>query len=220
MGFNQRISERVKIASDAYIGDNVTIYGPAIIESGAVIEDNCIIGKHSTKEIESFRLAVLNNEIPYNPDLYVKQKTIIGKGCYIGYGSTIFSGAELSNGVELEEYVRVGANTIIGEKTRLMYRALVYNRVKIGNECRISGFICNETVLHNKVSFFGKTVHKYKSYLTTSKSTDSPVLKDGVTVGFGAIIVGAVLINKDAYIAAGCIITKDVPESNQIFGIY
>jgi len=217
---SQRISERARIAADAYIGDNVTIYGPAIIQSGAVIEDNCIIGKHSTEEIESFRLAVLNNEIAHNPDLYVKQETIIGKGCYIGYGSTIFSGAELSNGVELEEYGRVGANTIIGENTRLMYRALVYNRVRIGNECRISGFICNETVLHNRVSFYGKAVHKYRSYSTTSRSSDSPVLKDGVIVGFDAIIIGGVLINRNAYIAAGCIITRDVPESKRIFGIY
>ena len=146
-------------------------------------------------------------------------KTIIGKDCYIGYGSNIFSGAKLNPGVEVEEYVRIGANSNIGMKTRIMYRALIYNRVTIGKSCKISGFICNETVLYDNVDFFGKTVHKYDRY-TMKVYNKSPIIKNNVIIGFDAIIIGDVTIGEKTIIAPGVVITKSVADSTIIFGNY
>ena len=132
------ISSNATIHNNVYIGDNVKIYGNTIIGKGTVIEDNVIIGKPSNQEIIKLRE---DTTLTYN-DLSI-QNTNISENCIIGAGTVIYSGVSLGTGVEIEDYCMVGANTFIGRKTRLMYRCLVYNRVRIGENCRIAGFICN-----------------------------------------------------------------------------
>lgn len=207
---NNYISSRAIIHPNSYIGRNVNIYGNVQIEEGVVIEDNCIIGKPSNQEMLSF----VQNHLQ-NYDSISIEKTTIRKGTIIGSGTIIYSGACIAEFVEIEDYCKIGSKSKIGSKTRIMYNAQIYNRVSIGENCRISGFICNETVIEDFVSFFGKTVHKYKEYTNKSLKQPTPIIKKNAIVGFDTILIGGIVIGENAYIGANLIISSDIEPNNK-----
>lgn len=202
------ISPTAIVHLKTYIGRNVNIYGNVIIEEGVIIEDNCIIGKPSNQEMLVF---IENPLLDYNS--LSKEKTIIKKGTCIGCNTIIYSGANIGEYVEIEDNCKVGANSHVGTKTRIMYNAQVYNRVKIGANCRISGFVCNETIIEDFVSFFGKTVHKYKEYSNVSTKRPTPRINKNAIIGFDSILIGGITIGENARVGANLIVTKDL-ESN------
>jgi acetyltransferase-like isoleucine patch superfamily enzyme len=48
---------------------------------------------------------------------------------------------------------------------------------------------------------------------------DAPVIEKGVLIGVGAIIVGPVIVGENATIAAGAVVTKDVPPNTTVAGV-
>lgn len=148
---------------------------------------------------------------------------VIGDYVFIGPRCTLYEGCILADRVELEEGVQVGQSTIVGAGTRLMYRCLVYHHVKIGTACNISGFLCNDTVVEDDVSFFGSTVHRYSTHIKPdpaeySASTAAPIIRRGAVVSFGAVVVGPVEIGEGAFVPPNAVITRDVPPGGRADG--
>ncbi len=52
---------------------------------------------------------------------------------------------------------------------------------------------------------------------TTKDST--PIIKDNVIIGAGAIIVGNITVNSGAYIGAGAVVIRNVPENTTVAGV-
>ena len=96
-------------------------------------------------------------------------------------------------------------------------------------ECNAT--IGNDVIMGNNVALVGKYDHKYdqvgKTIRTASQIRDHDynwlglnsqvIIKDDVWVGYGAIIMSGVTINRGAIIAAGSVVTKDV-EAYSIVG--
>jgi UDP-2-acetamido-3-amino-2,3-dideoxy-glucuronate N-acetyltransferase len=94
--------------------------------------------------------------------------------------------------------------------------------VKVGNKCRIEAFafICSGVTLEDEV-FVGPHVtftnDKYPK--AVGRWTLLPVLvKNGASIGANATIVCGVTIGEKSMIAAGSIITKDVPSNVRVAG--
>lgn len=51
------------------------------------------------------------------------------------------------------------------------------------------------------------------------KNKGSPIIGDGVYIGPGAKLVGAVRVGKDVAIGANCVVTKDVPDHAVVVGV-
>lgn len=124
--------------------------------------------------------------------------TNIGHSCYIDFGSTI------------------GHSCNIGNSTRIMYRAVVNDRVSIGNNCRISGLVCDGTIIDDNCHSFGALLHKNSrpdfDYWTYKEG--APHVLHHSVVGYGAKVIGPRRIGPYSYVAAGTIVTKDVPEKH------
>lgn len=92
------------------------------------------------------------------------------------------------------------------------------NNVQFGNYCNIgvSTYFGNNILLASRVFFVGKQDHTYNIPGTTI--WDSPrgdngltLVEDDVWIGANVTIVGPVIIGKGSIIAAGSLLTKDVP---------
>jgi acetyltransferase-like isoleucine patch superfamily enzyme len=144
----------------------------------------------------------------------------IGDSCRIASHSIIGEGTSLGSGVVLEEHSRVGYGCDIGAGTRVMYRAQVCDRVTIGRDCRIGGFLGDASVVGRHVSIFGSLVHDYRApHGGWDIHEPSPVINDYSVIGMGAVVIGGVTVGPNSYVAAGAVVTRDVPPRTMVTGL-
>jgi acetyltransferase-like isoleucine patch superfamily enzyme len=157
---------------------------------------------------------------------YLKKNhtTSISSNCVIGSHVIIYEGVIISKLTQVEDFCRIGEKTWIGKNCRIVYGAKIYGHVKIGNNCVIGGFICEDVKIGNNCRIFGELVHKFscppETYHDMEKwdkgGEKAPVIHNNVFIGFGAKIVGGIEIGRGAFIFPNAIVTKDVPENTDV----
>lgn len=120
-----------------------------------------------------------------------------------------------------QRWIKVNGMTRIHSTVHLNapHKDIVFgNKVQLGPHCHVSCDIHfgNYVLCAGHVSFIGKNEHRYD--IAGSTIWDSPISEDAVTIvendvwiGHGAIIIGGVKIGCGAIVAAGAVVTKDVP---------
>jgi acetyltransferase-like isoleucine patch superfamily enzyme len=143
-----------------------------------------------------------------------KERTYIGDGVHIGAFCIIEHGVHIENNVQIDHYCRISRGVRIGAKTRILYRAQVFDDVRIGQDCIISGELVDRTIVGDKVTFQGNTAHGHRDPNGDWDETEepSPIIESGSVVGIGALVIGGITIGPRAYVAAGELVTCDVPE--------
>jgi serine acetyltransferase len=154
-------------------------------------------------------------------------QTIIGESCTIGAHVVIYEAVNVKAITQIEDFCRIGENTKIGRNCRLVYGTKIYGDVEIGDNCVIGGFICEDVIIGDNCRIFGELIHKH-DFLTESFSDmrkwdeggePAPIIRDNVFVGFGAKIIGQVIIGRGSFIYPNAIVTEDVPENMNVKGI-
>ncbi len=156
--------------------------------------------------------------LPYRPledgtRLEAHAGTVIGRNCHIGPAARILKGTRIADNVSIDGGCTIEQNVEIGEGTVLTYHAFVCNSAKIGPRCIIGGFVGERSVVDERSKVFGMLVHPQNDPAAPWDGEDepAPTLKHHSFVGFGAVVVGGVTIGERAYVAAGAIVTRDVP---------
>jgi len=119
----------------------------------------------------------------------------------------------------------------IGDETKIGPFVEIQKNVVIGSRCKISShsFICEGVTIEDEV-FVGHGVifinDRYprataNGQLQTEADWElKPTrVKQGATIGSGALIMCDVTIGENALIAAGAVVTRDVPDQSVVAGI-
>ena len=119
----------------------------------------------------------------------------------------------------------------IGDETKIGPFVEIQKNVVIGSRCKISShsFICEGVTIEDEV-FVGHGVifinDRYprataNGQLQTEADWElKPTrVKQGATIGSGALIMCDVTIGENALIAAGAVVTRDVPDRSVVAGI-
>jgi UDP-3-O-[3-hydroxymyristoyl] glucosamine N-acyltransferase len=191
-----------------------------LVSQTAVIHN---VGLHTiadTAVIMDFAIIGLQN---YYQDLFTHpddRAIQIGEEVRIYPHAVVYEGARLGRGVVLEERTTVGSLTKIGARSRILYQAQVYDKVVIGEDCVIGGFVADNCVVGACCSVFGALVHRYAKMDTrTWDATDEegPTLEENVMVGWGAVVAGAVRIGAGSRIFPNSVVTRDI-ERGAVYG--
>jgi UDP-3-O-[3-hydroxymyristoyl] glucosamine N-acyltransferase len=140
-------------------------------------------------------------------------------GCYavIGLGSTLAAGVIIDDYCSIENEVRVG------ERTLLIHRAQICSEAQVGCDCVIGGFVCERASVGDRARVFGKVIHSQHDpslgWDTPEAVEPSAVIEPDAFVGFGALVIGEVVVGAKAYICAGAIVTRDVPAGHMAYGV-
>ena len=131
--------------------------------------------------------------------------------------------------------------TDIGENTNIWQYCVVLKGAKIGKNCNICShcFIENDVVIGDNVTikngvylYDGMVVEdncfiaqnatfcndKYPRSKNPDWKLEKIIIKKGATIGASATILPNVTIGENAMIAAGAIVTKDVPANEKVIG--
>lgn len=178
------ISAEAKIGPTVIIYPNVKIIGEAKIDSFSVIEEYSVI-----KESE------------------------IGKAAKIG------SNCRIRNSI-IEGLCEIGDNCEIGPWAHLRPKSILGQNVSIGNFVEIKNSTINNNTKINHHAYIGnaeigKNVNIGAGTITCNydgKKKNKTIIDDNAFIGTNNSLVAPVKIGKNAYTAAGSVITKDVPD--------
>lgn len=134
-----------------------------------------------------------------HPTAIVDPKARIGDGTKIWHYSHISDGAELGQNCNLGQNVFIGADVRIGCNVKIQNNVSVYSGTNIEDDV----FLGPSCVLTN-VSNPRSQINRRSIYETT-------LIRRGATVGANATIVCGVTLGQYAFVAAGAVVTKDVP---------
>jgi acetyltransferase-like isoleucine patch superfamily enzyme len=210
------ISERANISHNIIFGDNIHIYGAVEIAKNTIIENNVTIGHPSPFELsdiefdKSLRLMDVYDAIS-------EGKTYIGSNSIIRSNTTIYNGTKVENNFDCAHNVTIRENCQIGKSCYVFPSTYFYNKVSVGNNCRINGTLCARTIVGNYTSMLGHTSHEYKSGIG-GEIEPAPTIHDGVIVGRNAIIIGNISVGKFSYIAANSVLLESTKEYSLMAG--
>ena len=137
---------------------------------------------------------------------YIDDNVKIGQGTKIWHFSHIQSGAIIGDNCSLGQNVNVSNNAIIGNNVKIQNNVSVYEGVELEDYvfCGPSMVFTNDLTPRSK-------------YPKGSSNFKKTLVKYGATIGANVTVVCGHTIGKWAMIAAGAVVTKDIP-SNVIVG--
>jgi UDP-2-acetamido-3-amino-2,3-dideoxy-glucuronate N-acetyltransferase len=208
------IGEGVTVGDGCVIGNHVTIHDGTIIGNNVRIDDGAVIGKRPMR--------AANSAVTKDGDL---PPCIIGNDCIIGTHVVIYRGAIISDKVLIADLSTVREQVTIGRKT------IVGRGVAIENQCSIGKYVKLETnayitayseigdrvfvapcVATSNDNFVGRTVERFKHF-------KGAIVKRGARIGVHATVLPGKTIGEDALIAAGALVTSDVPDKKIVAGV-
>ncbi len=137
---------------------------------------------------------------------------VIDEGCSIGEGTRIWHFCHIMPGCEIGEGCNIGQNVVISPGVKLGRNVKVQNNVSIytGVECEDDVFLGPSMVFTNVINP-RSAVNRRGAYLRT-------LVKHGASIGANATIVCGHDIGRYAFIGAGAVVTREVPDHALVVG--
>ena len=165
------------------IGRGTTIYPCAVIEGDVTIGENCVIGQNTR-----IKDSVIGDNTTIQSSVILESRvgsdTTVGPFAYLRPNSNVGSGCKVGDFVEIK-------NSTLGDGAKASHLTYIGD-ADVGERVNLG---CGVVF----VNYDGS--RKYRS-----------VVEDGAFIGCNSNLVSPVHIGKNAYVAAGSTITKDVPE--------
>lgn len=139
-------------------------------------------------------------------------------GTTIGHHAVLRSGTIIYCDVIIGDNFQSGHNTLIREKTRIGDRTaigtstVIDGNTSIGNNVSLQSmvYIPTNTEIGDNV-FVGPNAVLTNDRYPPSGSLRGPVIKAGAAIGANTTILPGVCIGEGAFVAAGSVVTRDVP---------
>jgi len=135
----------------------------------------------------------------------VDETVVIGDGTKVWHFVHVRENAEIGRDCVLADFVHVGREVKIGNGVKLENRVTVYEGVKIEDRVFVGPH----------VTF---TNDPYPRSFSTDWKIVETLVKEGASIGAGAVVVCGVTIGEYALIGAGSVVTEDIPSHAVAYG--
>ncbi len=142
----------------------------------------------------------------------------------IHYSAIVDDGAIIGDGCRIWHFSHVCKGAVIGENCSLGQNVFVADAVKLGRNCKVqnnvslyTGVICEDDVFIGPSVVFTNVINP-RSAVVRRDEYRPTLVGQGATVGANATIVCGVTIGRFAFIGAGAVVTKDVPDYALMMG--
>jgi UDP-2-acetamido-3-amino-2,3-dideoxy-glucuronate N-acetyltransferase len=135
-----------------------------------------------------------------HPTAVVEEPVEIGQKTQIWHFSHVMSG------------VRIGEHCILGQNVFIGRGAILGNNVKIQNNVSVYDAVVLEDDVFCGPSMVFTNVINPRSFISRKKEFRETLVKRGATIGANATIVCGYTIGRYAFIGAGAVVTKDIPD--------
>jgi len=143
---------------------------------------------------------------------YAHPSAIIDEGCNIGAGTKIWHFSHIMSNCVIGEQCNIGQNVVVSPEVVLGRNVKVQNNVSIytGVQCEDDVFLGPSMVFTNVINP-RSAVNRKNQYART-------IVRKGASIGANATIVCGHDIGRFAFIGAGAVVTKTVPDFALVVG--
>jgi len=148
------------------------------------------------------------NDKPYfvHKTSTVDEDCEIGKNTRVWHYSHILKGTKIGECVNIGQSVMIGPNGIIGDNVKIQNNVSVYEGVTLED-----GVFCGPSCVFTNVI-------NPRSMIPRKNEFKPTLVRHGATIGANATILCGVTIGKFAFVGAGSVVTKDIPDYGLVYG--
>ncbi|HUV56163.1 MAG TPA: DapH/DapD/GlmU-related protein [Dehalococcoidales bacterium] len=190
------------------IHSSAIIYGKSSIGKDSLILENVIIGYPHTEILNITKAKGISIED------YQFQGATIGDNALIRANTIIYCDVSIGRDFRSGHNVLIRENTQIGDNVSVGTSTIVEGNTVIGNNVNIQSnvFIPRDTIIEDFVFIGPNAVLTNDKYpIRKNLTLKGPVIRKGVSVGANAILLPGIEIGEGSLIAAGAVVTRDVP---------
>ena len=145
-------------------------------------------------------------------DYFIHESSFVDLPCDIGEGTKIW------HFTHVQKNAKIGRNCILGQNVNIANDVVIGNNVKIQNNVAVY----TGTVIEDDV-FLGPScvltnVTNPRAQVNRHSLYEKTLIKRGATIGANATLVCGIAIGRYAFVGAGAVVTKDVPDYALILG--
>lgn len=144
--------------------------------------------------------------------------SVVRSGAVIYGDVTIGGHFQSGHNALIREHTRIGRHVVVGTNTVIEGQVAIGDFVKIESNCFIPTF----SAIGSRV-FFGPNVvltnDRYPLRRRDEYRPEGPVIEDDVTLGAGVIVLPGVRIGAGSFVAAGAVVTRDIPPKSLVRGV-
>ena len=143
----------------------------------------------------------------------IHETAIVDPGAQIGEGTRIWhwvhvcAGARIGRSCSLGQNVYVGNHVVIGDNVRVQNNVSVYDEVTLEDDV-----FCGPSMVFTNVLNPRSAVSRKDEYRPT-------LVRQGATLGANSTVVCGVTIGRYAFVAAGAVVIRDVPDHALVAGV-
>ncbi|MGA2320067.1 MAG: DapH/DapD/GlmU-related protein [Solirubrobacteraceae bacterium] len=205
------LGEDVRIGAGVHFGANVVVHAGTMIGAGCVIEDQVVLGKRP-------RLAARSMTRREVTPLELGPRVTICAGAVVLAGARIEAEAIIGDQSFVRERSFVGEGSVIGRGS------VVDNDVQVGARVRVqTGVYLTAFTLVEDDVFIGPGATTTNDDTMGRHGPERPLrgatLRRACRVGGGAVLTPGVEIGEEAFVAAGALVTRDVPARAVVIGV-
>jgi len=145
--------------------------------------------------------------VTIHPSAIVDDGATIGKSSCVWHFSHVCAGAKIGEKCSLGQNVFVGNDVVIGNNVKIQNNVSVYDAVTIEDDV-----FCGPSMVFTNV-------YNPRSTFTRKDEYRKTLIKRGATMGANSTIVCGITVGQYAFIGAGAVINKDVPDFALMVGV-
>jgi acetyltransferase-like isoleucine patch superfamily enzyme len=205
------LGEGVEIGEGVHFGAHVVVHAGTVIGDGCTIEDHAVLGKRP-------RLARGSSAKGEVPSLRLEAGVTVCAGAVVFAGASIGEGSIVGDQAYVRERSSIGPGTVIGRGS------VVDNDVQVGACVRVqtSVYLTALTLVEDDV-FVGPGATTTNDDTMSRHGPETPlrgaVLRRACRVGGGSVLTPGVEVGEEAFVAAGAVVTRDVPARAVVIGV-
>jgi UDP-2-acetamido-3-amino-2,3-dideoxy-glucuronate N-acetyltransferase len=149
----------------------------------------------------------MTNPYQVHPSAIVDEGAQIGAGTRIWHWVHICAGARIGVQCSFGQGVYVGNDVVIGDKCKVQNNVSIYDAVTLEDDV-----FCGPSMVFTNVYNPRAAVERKHEFRRT-------LVRRGATIGANATIVCGVTLGEHCFVAAGAVVTRDVPSFALVAGV-
>ncbi len=146
-------------------------------------------------------------------DVYIHESSYVDDDVVIGEGTKIWHFSHIMKGSRIGSRCTIGQNVLIGPN------AMVGNNVKIQNNVSVyEGVVLEDDVFCGPSCVFTNVDRPRSGFPTAAEGYLKTIIRTGASIGANATIVCGHTLGAHAFVGAGSVVTKDIPDHAIVYG--
>ena len=138
-------------------------------------------------------------------DVFIHESAYIDEPCRIGKGTRIWHFVHILKDCQIGEHCSLGQNVMVGPGVKIGNNCKIQNNVSLYNGVELEdGVFCGPSCVFTNVNNPRAEIERKSQFAHT-------LVKRGATIGANATIVCGNTLGEFCFIAAGAVVTSDVP---------